>query len=136
MISLDLARRLQAAGLVWTPASGDRFVVPDRDMDEEVFVVSNMVVDVHELPTGTLLGFNGTTEWALDSILEREVVWLPREDQLRDLLGQSFRGLASTPGGFSVTVTDHVGVEERHGDIDAECAYARAALAVLRWRTV
>ena len=129
MINLDLALRLRAAGVAWTPAAGDRFVVPDRDMDDEVFVVSDMVVEVHDLPVGRLLGFNGTTEWALDSILAHEVVWLPREDQLRSLLGETFVSLLATPGGF-VVVVDRDGVEERHIDIDAECAFARAVLAV------
>ncbi len=129
MISLDLARRLRSAGIPWAPASGDRFVVPDRDMDDELFVVSDMVVEVHELPVGRLLGFNGTTEWALDSILAHEVVWMPREDQLRSLLGQAFVSLLTTPGGY-VVVVDKDGREERHIDIDAECAYARAVLSV------
>ena len=40
MITLDLAARLKAAGLVWCPVSGDRFAIPDRDLDGEVFVVS------------------------------------------------------------------------------------------------
>jgi hypothetical protein len=129
MISLDLARRIRAAGIPWVPAAGDRFFVPDRDMDDEVFVVSDMVVQVHDLPVGRLLGFNATTEWALDSILAHEVVWLPREEQLRELLGEAFVSLLATPGGF-VVVVDRNGVEERHIDIDAECALARAVLDV------
>ena len=130
MISLDLAVRLRRAGLPWTPVAGDRFVVPDREMDDDVFVVSDMVVEVHDLPSGRLLGFNGTTEWALDSIMARDVVWLPREDQLRELLGDTFVALEARSGGFVVTV-ETVGRQERHVDIDAECAYARAVLATL-----
>ncbi len=133
MITLELATRLRRAGLSWTPSSGDRFVVPDREMDDDVFVVSEMVVEVHELPTGRLLGFNGTTEWALDSIMARDVVWLPREDQLRELLGGAFVALEAPPGGFVVTI-DRDGRQERHIDIDAECAYARAVLATLDHR--
>ena len=116
--------------MTWTPAAGDRFMVPDRDMDDDVFAVSDMVVEVHELSTGRLLGFNGTTEWALDSIDQREVLWLPREDQLRAMLGEAFVSLQATPGGF-VTVIDHSHTQQRHIDIDAECAYARAVLALL-----
>ena len=130
MISLDLASRLRAGGLAWSPASGDRFVVPDREMDDQVFVVSEMVVEVHDLPVGRLLRFNGTTEWALDSILAHEVIWLPREEQLRGLLGEAFASLQATPGGFVVVVRADGG-EQRHIDIDAECAYARALLATL-----
>ena len=130
MISLDLARRLRDARLPWVPRDGDRFHVPDRELDEQVFVVSHMVVEVIDLPTGPVLGFNGTTEWALDSIAKAEVVWLPREDQLRELLGRAFVALEARPGGF-VVVVDRGGVREQYIDIDAECALARAVLAGL-----
>jgi hypothetical protein len=129
MITVDLARRLQDTGLGWTPAAGDRFFVPDRDLDDEVFTVSDMVIEVHHLPEGGLFLFNGTTEWALDAIEQADVIWLPREDQLRQLLGRAFVALEATEGGF-VVVVDHRGGRERHVDIDAECAYARAVLAV------
>lgn len=130
MISLDLARRLEDAGLTWIPVNGDRFVVPDRDLDGVLFAVSDMVVEVQDLPAGPLLKFNGTTEWALDSIEADEALWLPREDQLRALLGRHFVALATTPTGY-VVVTDLAGQEHRHEDLDVECAYARAVLSVL-----
>ncbi|MEJ7629034.1 MAG: pilus assembly protein CpaE [Nocardioidaceae bacterium] len=129
MISLDLARRLAQAGVPWTPAKGDSFMIPNRDLDGDVFAISDMVVEVQELSTGRLFGFNGTTEWALDSIEQREVLWLPREDQLRALLADAFVSLLATPGGF-VVIVDRDGRQERHIDIDAECAYARAVLSV------
>lgn len=130
MIRIDLARRVVAAGTAWTPASGDRFVVPDRDMDADVFVVSEMLIDVHDLPTGRVIGFNGTTEWALDSVRLHEVVWLPREEQLRRLLGASFLSLHAEAGGFAV-LTDQRGTRHTHTDADAENAYALALLALL-----
>jgi len=130
VISVELGRRLKAAGVVWAPASGDRFAVPDRDMDDAVFVVSDMVVEVQELPSGRLLKFNGTTEWALDSLQARDAVWLPREDQLRTLLGPTFHSLERVDGGFSVTTRD-AGVVHRHHHRDAECAYAEAVLAMV-----
>lgn len=130
VIDRDLAMRLSAAGLTWDPRPGDRFMIPDRDLDDHVFVVSDMVVEVHDFPAGRYLGFNGTTEWALDSILQDEVVWLPREEQLRDLLGEAFTGLHPVPGGFAVSAVV-AGVKQRHIDIDAERAYARAVLALL-----
>ena len=129
VISLDLAHRLRAAGVEWSPGHGDRFMVPERDLDDAVFVVSDMVVEVHDLPTGRLFGFNGTTEWALDSVQQREVLWLPTEGQLRGLLGAAFVALQATPGGWVVVVSTPRG-EERHIDIDAECAYARAVLSL------
>jgi hypothetical protein len=93
VIPLELAQRLKAAGLPWKPVMGDRFAIPDRDMDEDVFVLSNMTIEVHDLPEGRVIGFNGTTEWALDDVEMDEAIWLPREDQLRGLLGGTFRAL-------------------------------------------
>jgi len=129
--SIDLAQRLAAAGLTWEPAAGDRFVVPGRGMDDDAFVLSDMTVEIHDLPTGRIIGFNGTTEWALDSLELDEVVWLPREAQLRELLGERFRRLEAVEGGFVVVVSDGLGTEQRHIDLDAEDAYARALLATL-----
>ena len=131
MITLEFALELRAAGLVWKPASGDRIIVPDREMDDEVFVLSEMTVEIHDFQTGRVIGFNGTTEWALDSIDQQEVVWLPREEQLRGLLGGRFRRLEAVPGGFAV-VAELDGQEQRQVDIDAERAYARSLLAMLR----
>jgi len=128
---VELAARLRAAGLAWTPAPGDRFVIADRDMDDEVFVVSELTIDVHEAPTGRLFRFNGTTEWALDSVEQEAVLWLPREGQLRAALGDRFRRLEPVGDGFAVVV-DGPGGEQRHVDVDAERAYARAVLSVLQ----
>ena len=134
MMSRDLARALRRAGLAWTPAKGDRFFVPDRDLDDQVFVVSDMVIEVLDVPGGgRILAFNGTTEWALDSLEAAAAVWLPREDQLRELLGGAFVGLESLAGaapGYAVTV-QVAAAHERHVDVEAEPAYARALLAVL-----
>jgi hypothetical protein len=130
VITVDLATRLRTAGLPWTPAAGDRFVIADRDMDDEVFVVSELTIDVHDAPTGRLFRFNGTTEWALDSVEQEAVVWLPHEGQLRAALAERFRRLEPVGDGFAVVIERGTG-EERHVDVDAERAYARALLAVL-----
>ena len=130
MLSLELALALRDAGVVWHPAVGDAFVVPDREMDEQVFVLSDMVVQTLQPPAGPpILAFNGTTEWALDSLEEREAVWLPREDQLRALLGSAFVSLERAPGppeGYAVTAG-----ADRHVDVTPEAAYARALLALV-----
>lgn len=131
MISIDLALRLRTAGLEWAPASGDRFVIPGRGMDADVFVVSELTIDVYQAPTGALIRFNGTTEWALDSVPQESVVWLPREGQLRDALGARFRRLEPIGDGFAVVIEGLDGTSERHVDVDAERAYARALLALL-----
>lgn len=126
MLSVALASRLLAAGVLWTPRQGDRFVLPGRGMDQEVFWLSDMTVAVHELPRGRVVGFNGTTEWALDSVRLEEALWLPREDQLRDLLGDRFLALQRTASGWAVRRRD--GRWSVHEDV--ECAYALAVLDV------
>ncbi|GAB3022200.1 hypothetical protein GCM10011376_27390 [Nocardioides flavus (ex Wang et al. 2016)] len=130
MISLDLAHRLHEAGLGWTPGNGDRFWVPDRELDDTVFTVSDMVVEVRDLPAGRLLAFNGTTEWALDAIEEHEAVWLPRLEQLLELLGPRFVSLTARSGGHVVRVRTGRS-EQEHVDVGAADAAARAVLALL-----
>ena len=130
MISVELARRLREAGLEWKPAAGDRFVIADRDMDAEVFVVSHLTIDVRDTPGGPVFLFNGTTEWALDSVAKTDAVWLPHEAQLRVALGPAFRSLEPLGDGWVVTV-ERDGQDVREVDVDAERAYARALLAVL-----
>jgi hypothetical protein len=127
VISLDLARRLHDAGVAWTPGNGDRFWVPDRELDETVFTVSDMVVEVRDHAGGRVLAFNGTTEWALDAIEEHEAVWLPRLDQLLDLLGPRFVSLTARSGGYVVRVRSG----QEHVDVGADDAAARAVLGLL-----
>jgi hypothetical protein len=130
VISLGLARQLRDAGLKWSPASGDRFVVADRDMDSDVFVLSDMTIEVHDLPHGQVIGFNGTTEWALDSVENDNAVWLPRESQLRELLAATFRGLDRTEDAWRVR-TELNGAVHASQDPDAEQAYGLALLHLL-----
>ena len=127
VISVELAERLRRAGLPWEPAAGDRFVVRVPGMESDVFVLSDVVAEVHEFVDGVVVGFNGAVEWALDSVAIDQVLWLPRETQLRQALGESFVGLEVVPMGFAVELADG----SRHADIDAEDAYARAVLALL-----
>jgi len=136
MISIELALALKAAGLVWHPASGDRFTLTTGAFDGEVFALSDMVVEAHEFPSGTVLGFNGTTEWALDSAQVTDALWLPREDQLRELLGAPFRALERHDQGYRVTAA--LPGEETGTTFDgaepAE-AYGLALLALVRRAT-
>jgi hypothetical protein len=134
MLSRDLALALRDAGLHWTPVNGDRFLVPDRDLDDEVFVLSDMVIERLQPPHGRpIFTFNGTVEWALDSLEATDALWLPQEGQLRDALGEAFMHLEYLPGetpGYAVATLlgDR---EERFVDVDVESAYARAVLALL-----
>jgi hypothetical protein len=130
VIGVQLAQRLKEAGLVWKPALGDRFAIPDRDLDDEVFVLSNMTIEVYTLPEGRVIGFNGTTEWALDDVEIDEAIWLPREDQLRELLGVTFRHLGRGPAGYEVVI-DLLGEERRFAAENAEETYAAALLHLL-----
>ena len=130
MLDLATAARLKELGLAWDPQPGDRFVVPVKGMEDEVFILSNVIADVHDFEGGAVIGFNGTTEWALDSIEQSDVVWVPREEQLRAVLGAAFVSLEQVSGGFAVHATAG-GVEGRYVDADAERAYGQAVLARL-----
>jgi hypothetical protein len=130
VLPLDLAVRLRDAGLVWKPAPGDRFAIPDRDMDDDVFVLSDMTIEVYDVPEGQLIGFNGTTEWALDDLEKDEAIWLPREDQLRDLLGGTFHRLERGGDGYRVFATVDGEVTEFAAD-EPEEAYGYALLRLI-----
>ncbi len=132
MISLDRARALAGAGLRWRPASGDAFRIERSGFENDVFTVSEMTIEPHEFDTGTILGFNGTTEWALDSLALEDALWLPREDQLRELLGSAFRSLTRIGlNGYRVGVVV-AGTEENHDAADTADAYALALLRLIR----
>ena len=131
VLSLASARALHDAGLQWTPARGDSFIMPDKSMDSDVFVLSDMTIEVHQFPAGPVIGFNGTTEWALDSVDQSDALWVPAEHQLRELLGDAFAGLAPTGDGYRVTLRVD-GATSGHDGPDPAEAYARALLHLLR----
>jgi hypothetical protein len=130
VIGVQVARQLREAGLVWKPGPGDRFAIPDRDLDDEVFVLSNMTIEVYSMPEGRVIGFNGTTEWALDDVEMDETIWLPREDQLRELLGGTFRTLRRADAGYEVGI-DLLGERRTFDAASPEEAYAAALLHLL-----
>ncbi|PFG20237.1 pilus assembly protein CpaE [Serinibacter salmoneus] len=133
MISLHRAHALAEAGLRWRPVSGDSFAIPGKDMDAARFTVSELTIEVHTYPTGTVLGFNGTTEWALDSVAVEDTLWLPREDQLRELLGETFVALTRDGTAYQVHTHDAVDGEARAYTAAAPAdAYADALLHLLR----
>lgn len=135
MISLTTAQQLKNAGVRWTaPVSGDRFAIPRPGLADDVFVVSEMTVEVHDLPSGRLIKFNGTTEWALDTVEQTSVVWLPSEEQLRTLLSGTFVSLrpVRTPGAESWVVETVVnGSDGTHEAGSPSEAYAAALLGLL-----
>ncbi len=118
----------------WQPRAGDRFVVRSRELAGEVFTVADMTIEAREYPTGTLLAFNGTTEWALDSVQIDQALWLPSEEQLRELLGASFRSLRRTgTGQFAVEASRPNGEPRVFAATSAPDAYAEALLDLVEW---
>ncbi len=102
MLPLPLAQELKAAGLVWRTSNYDFFAIPDRDMDDRVFVLADMMAYTELVRGWPVVAFHGTAEWALDYILTREVVWMPTEEQLR----QELAGALERAGGpAEITLT-------------------------------
>lgn len=131
MISTELAAALRDAGLIWHPRSGDRFQLDEPEFEADVFTVSEMTIEPRAYPTGKILAFNGTTEWALDSVALEDALWLPREDQLREMLRGAFRSLRRLPDTHEVEI--EVGGERsvfQHPE--PSDAYALAVLQLLR----
>ena len=130
MIGVQVAQQLKDSGLVWKPAPGDRFAIPDRDLDDEIFVLSNMTIEVYTVPDGRVIGFNGTTEWAMDDVEIDEALWLPRENQLRELLGGTFRSLRRSADAYDVEMS-LLGEDRVFTAPTPEEAYAAALLHLL-----
>lgn len=131
MISDLLAHELRNSGVRWHPAPGDRFRIQTEALSEDVFILSHMVIEPRTYPTGTVLHFNGTTEWALDSVAKEDALWLPREDQLRELLGGTFVRLEHTGEEFRVQTSEPTGELDTFTAADVEDAYAHALLALV-----
>lgn len=131
MISTELAVALRASGLAWHPASGDRFQLDEPEFEADVFTVSEMTIEPRRYPTGTILAFNGTTEWALDSVALEDALWLPREDQLRELLRGTFRSLTRQADTHRVEI-ELAGTGLAFEHPQPEDAYALALLELLR----
>ena len=130
MISRELAVRL-APHLTWTPHNADFFFIPRSEIEESVFCVSDMVVELVVRDGESRFHFNGTVEWALDSVELDVVVWLPREDQLRELLGDFFLSLDYSAQGFVVTVSGPGKAHHTPPAASAADAYGQALLYVL-----
>jgi hypothetical protein len=139
-LKLDLARELQAAGLRWEPQWFDFFAIPDRGLDDRIFVLSDMTIEVQQRHGWPAITFNGAVEWSLDYILQADVVWLPTESQLRHALQvmlaaetQPAVHLLCSPDGFQCQI-QFDGSEMAFGGIEASDAYAAALLHILTTR--
>jgi hypothetical protein len=129
VISFDSARALRTSREPWDPAAGDRFTIDEPQLVGHIFWISDLTIEVHRYNDDTVLGFNGTTEWALDSVPLEIALWLPREDQLRDMLGTAFIALSRQGDTWVVTVRDESGLREFEAP-EPEDAYAAAVLDV------
>ena len=92
MLSLTTAKALREAGLAWTPQNLDFFAIPMVEFDGQVFAINDMTVLAESLYGQPAITFHGTVEWALDHLWLGEVIWLPREEQLRELLEERLLG--------------------------------------------
>ena len=138
MISSELALRLKRAGLEWRPAERDFFMMPEHNLDEQIFVVSALPALVQNFHSEMSITFHGSIEWALDYVLLSEAVWLPTETQMRVLLADAIGvdaplRLDRTAAGYRLQIA--FGPDLLDFDAaDAEDAYALALLHVLEVR--
>jgi hypothetical protein len=138
MISLETARQLKEAGLVWKAGIHDFFCIPDRDLDDRVFVITDIMTQLGLLKGWPVVTFYGTAEWALDYILTSEVIWLPTEEQLREAVLENLRG--EQPRTVRLWLEDdiyHCQVSFKGASLSATAgtagdAYAQTLLALLR----
>ncbi|KAB8144543.1 pilus assembly protein CpaE [Chloroflexia bacterium SDU3-3] len=132
MISIALARQLRDAGLVWKPAPLDLFALPDRQMDSDIFVISDQAAFLQLYNGYPVVAFHGSSEWALDYVLLTEVVWMPSEGQIRQQIER--RIAADAPLAITRTAqgyTCQAGPSQTQAPA-AEEALALALLTLLR----
>lgn len=109
----------------------------DRGMDDKIFVISNIQVSIEILFKIEVVSFEGASEWALDSLVLSEVVWLPRENQLREMLqailinseNPEIRLISSSKN--SLLEFEFNGIEHTFNEKNAREAYAKTLLETL-----
>lgn len=138
MISLRTAQALRNAGLRWEPAQLDFFAIPMAGFENQVFVISNMTVMAEAIRDRLAITFHGSVEWALDHVWAGEVIWLPREEQLRELLEEHLLGeqqpaltLETSRYGYRCTIVFRNTLTAFEA-FEASEAYAAALLHVLQ----
>ncbi|HLA43086.1 MAG TPA: hypothetical protein VJZ27_06605 [Aggregatilineales bacterium] len=139
MLSLDTSIRLKKAGLEWKPSDHDFFFIPYQELDEHVYVISEMTVVVERMGGKDAIMFNGASEWALDYLVLTEAVWRPSESQLRECLEkklverseeQPVLTLSTTHDGYACEIR-FAGENLRFETFSADEAYGNALLHVL-----
>jgi hypothetical protein len=138
VLTLSTAQALRQAGLTWSPQPLDFFAIPMPGFEDQVFVINNMTIMAEPIRGKLAITFHGTVEWALDHVWAGEVVWIPREDQLRDMLEERLLGepqpalvLSTTQLGYSCQIRFQ-GQALSFEAFLANEAYAAALLHVLQ----
>lgn len=134
MLSLSLAQQLKKAGLDWQPRLHDMFAIPDRQLDDRRFVLTEVMTYIELFRGSPVVTFHGTAEWALDFILQTEAVWIPSETQLREMLQKRATDLVlkQTQTGYECTL-QFAGESLQFSGDDACDVYGSALLQLL-WR--
>ena len=138
MISVELATALKQAGLVWHPASGDRFTLTTGAFDDEVFTLSDMVVEAQESRPARCWGSTGRPNGR----------WTPRRSPTRcgcrgrtscgDCSGRRSGRWSASNEGYRVTSVlpgDHADGTSGYWGAEPSEAYGRALLALIRRAT-
>ncbi len=134
-LALTTAQKLKAAGIEWQPKTHDFFAIPDVEMDERVFALSDMTISMEVLDGYHAITFVGSVEWALDFIYHSDAVWLPTESQLREMIVNRMKEggtmtLQTSIGGYVVTLNDESSQKLFEG-VSAIEAYAAALMGML-----
>ena len=136
VLDLQLALQLKEAGLLWRPAKRDNFTLPGSDLAGEVFTITDRTTLVERFSGEWTVTFHGAMEWALDSVLLSDVVWLPSETQLREAIQLHLGGdkpmvtLKWSLEGYRCSIR-HSGRQHSFSAATAEAAYGRALLFLL-----
>jgi len=135
VISAERAKELKQRGLAWQPAERDLFIMPDHNLDGQIFVVSALPALVQNFGGQQTITFHGSIEWALDYVVLSEAVWLPTESQLREALANRIGPnaplrLERLSDGYRLLVGIAADLREFEAPT-AEDAYAQALLAAL-----
>jgi len=135
VISAEHAQQLKASGLEWQPAERDLFIMPEHNLEGQIFVVSALPALVQTFGGQRTITFHGSIEWALDYVVLAEAVWLPSETQLRELLSSAIgpeapMRLERLATGYRLLVGIGADVIEFES-LSAEECYAQALLRAL-----
>ncbi len=134
MLSLSLAQQLKKAGLAWEPQLLDIFAIPESQMDDRRFVLTDVMACIELFRGSPVVTFHGTAEWALDFVLQTDAVWIPSETQLRECILQYASGLTLKQAGKGYECGLEYGGEALTFSGAGACEAYGSALLQLLWR--